>query len=91
METEKNILKTIKDSNGIIIRWPVKKSEKIAVLDYLITKFDSYKKYNEFEINCILKKWHSFNDHALLRRELFNNYYLNRTNDGSSYWVNNEK
>lgn len=90
MKNEEDILRTIKDKNGIIIRWPVKKIEKKAVLDYLITKFDKNKQYKEIEINFILKKWHSFNDHALLRRELYDNFYLNRTNDGSSYWVNNE-
>ena len=39
------ILKSIINSDGIIIRWPKKKEEKRAVLEYLITKFEHGKKY----------------------------------------------
>ncbi|MCR4741797.1 MAG: DUF2087 domain-containing protein [Treponema sp.] len=87
-ESEINIiLKSIRDDEGIIIRWPKKKEEKLAVLEYLITKFEEDKKYKELEVNMILKRWNSFGDHALLRRELYDNFLLDRSPDGSWYEV----
>ena len=81
------ILKSIKNSEGIIIRWPKKKEEKRAVLEYLITKFESGVVYKEIQVNMILKKWHSFGDHALLRRELYDNFYMDRNPEKGLYWV----
>ena len=83
-------LETIKNEDGIITRWPKKKEEKRAVLEYLITKFEPGKKYSEFEVNMILKRWHSFGDHALLRRELFDAFLLDRTLDCKWYEVHAE-
>ena len=54
MEKDK-ILKSIINSEGIIIRWPKKKEEKLAVLKYLITKFETGRKYSELEVNMIIK------------------------------------
>ena len=84
------ILKSIKNADGIIIRWPKKKEEKRAVLEYLITKFESGKKYSELEVNMILKRWHSFGDHSLLRRELYDAFLFDRTQDCHEYWVHEE-
>ncbi len=75
------------DNDGRIIRWPKKKLEKEAVLKYLHTKFEVGKTYTEQEVNTIITKWHLFSDYALLRRELFNHYLLERTPDGRQYWV----
>lgn len=85
------ILKSIVNSDGIIIRWPKKKEEKRAVLEYLITKFESGRKYSELEVNMIIKKWHSFCDHSLLRRELYDAFLLDRTPDCHEYWVHEEE
>ena len=49
-ETKLN-LDSIINKEGIVIRWPKKKEEKLAVLDYLITKFEPGVEYKE-----ILKK-----------------------------------
>ena len=84
------ILKSIVNTDGIIIRWPKKKEEKRAVLEYLITKFESGRKYSELEVNMIIKKWHSFCDHSLLRRELYDAFLLDRTPDCHEYWVHKE-
>ena len=51
------ILKSTKNADGIIIRWPKNKEEKWAVLEYLITKFEKGKRYSELEVNMILKRW----------------------------------
>ncbi|NMB65952.1 MAG: DUF2087 domain-containing protein [Spirochaetes bacterium] len=79
--------KKIIDQNGIIIRWPKKKEEKLEVLHYIQSKFEKGHDYTEAEVNAIIMNYHSFGDYALLRRELYDNYLLNRTADGKKYWV----
>tara|TARA_B100000965_G_scaffold233207_1_gene195274 strand:- start:53 stop:304 length:252 start_codon:yes stop_codon:yes gene_type:complete len=69
-----------------IVRWPKKPSDKEIVINWLSNKFYFDKKYSEKEINEILDCHHSFNDIPLLRRELISRKYLNRTDDGSTYW-----
>lgn len=39
----------------------------------------------------ILKKWHSFGDHSLLRRELYDAFLLDRTPDCKKHWVHKEQ
>ena len=48
------------------------------------------KKYSENEVNEILDRHHSFNDIALLRRELISRKFLSRKDDGSEYWKTNK-
>ena len=79
------------DGNGKVLRWPKKKEEKIAVLMYLNTKFKEGKEYSEKEVNELIDKWHNFKDYALLRREMFDHYLLERTKDGKKYWIENRK
>ena len=79
------------DGNGKVLRWPKKKEEKIAVLMYLNTKFEEGKEYSEKEVNELIDKWHNFKDYALLRREMFDHYLLERTKDGKKYWIENRK
>lgn len=55
-------------------------------LQMLASKFESGRLYRERDINEILKAWHTFDDHALLRRELIEKRYLGRKLDGSEYW-----
>ena len=76
------------DEFGLVIRWPKKPSQKQTVIEYLSTKFDSDKNYSEKEINFILEKSHSFDDIALLRRELIGRGFLSRKDNGSRYWKN---
>ena len=76
------------DEFGLVIRWPKKSSQKQMVIEYLSTKFNSDKNYSEKEINLILEQSHSFNDIALLRRELIGRGFFSRKDDGSRYWKN---
>jgi hypothetical protein len=79
------------DNEKRITRWPKRKQEKIFVLKYLQGKFERNKKYKEKEINEILSQWHLFNDFAMLRREMYNNYLINRTQDCREYWIEENK
>ena len=73
------------DENKKVFSWPKKHADKDLVLAYLITKFDFNSTYNELEVNEVLKQWHTFSDWPLLRRELFERGYFNRSLDGSIY------
>lgn len=66
--------------------WPSKKQAKLAVLEYLASKFEDAKIYSEAEVNEIIDKYQTFSDHATLRRELYDHYFLNRDLDGAHYW-----
>lgn len=68
-------------------RWPKKGHEKQFVLEYLQSKFTPGTRYAEKDVNAILKEWHQFDDHALLRREMFERGLVNRTRDGREYWI----
>jgi hypothetical protein len=81
------LLKNHMDSEGRLIEWPSKKSLQAVVLPYLAGKFEAGRLYTEREVNDVLKQWHTFGDHALLRRELFEAGYINREKDGSAYWA----
>ena len=75
------------DSNGKVKRWPKKRYEKDAVLHYIQSKFEINYKYNEKEVNSIIMEWHTFNDFALIRREMVDNLIIKRTPDCREYWM----
>lgn len=75
------------DEDGKIKVWPAKQEKKLAVLNFLRTKFEEDRFYTEKEVNEIIKEWHTFGDFFLLRRELINRKLIYRTTDGSKYWV----
>lgn len=67
--------------------WPKKQADKVLVLEYLLTKFDSNRSYTEMEVNHVLKQWHTFLDWPLLRRELVDRGYMVRDMNGYKYEV----
>ena len=73
-----------------IIRWSKKPSVKKIVINWLSNKFNGEIIYSEKEVNEILGRHHSFNDIALLRRELISRKFLSRKDDGSEYWKTNK-
>ena len=73
------------DSGGRVVTYPAKRSRQAIVLAYLATKFDRGRTYSEKEVNALLGEWHLFNDWALLRRDLFDAGYLDRSTDGTDY------
>jgi hypothetical protein len=79
------------DDAGRVKRWPKKKAEKLVVLEYLQGKILRSKEYTETEINTLLDEWHLFHDFALLRRELYDNFLVDRTPDCRKYWISEEK
>ena len=79
-------LKNFTDKEGKIRAWPSKLKDRTAFLSFLAAHFELGRIYTEKEVNQIINNLHSFNDSALLRRELFMNKHLDRKLDGSEYW-----
>ncbi|HVQ44299.1 MAG TPA: GNAT family N-acetyltransferase [Candidatus Saccharimonadia bacterium] len=83
MHTEQRFL----DDKGRLRQWPSRRSDKLLAVAYLATKFDFKASYTESEVNELLKQWHTFNDWPLLRRELYEQGFLDRNTDGSNYRI----
>lgn len=67
---------------GKIVHWPTKRTKRRIVLEYLAQEFEPGRRYNEREVNAILRPFHD--DVAMLRRWLFDESFLDR-GDGV-YW-----
>ncbi|MDP4145318.1 MAG: DUF2087 domain-containing protein [Bacillota bacterium] len=88
--TEEERLKTIEtyfDEKGYITKFPSKAKKKIIVLQEIVKKFSKNQQYSEKEINETLKQIHE--DYVTIRRSLIEYGFMKRTDDCSSYWVNN--
>lgn len=90
MTVGEKALSVFLDADGRVTRWPKKKCEKLEVLKYVQGKLEPGRIYSEKEINGIIERWHCFHDYALLRRELYDNYLLERSPDCRAYWVGGE-
>jgi len=73
------------DAAGRLEHWPPKLSVQRLVMWVLWTRFDARRVYAEAEVNRILKGWHTYGDHATLRRELINHRLMTRKSDCSEY------
>ncbi|MEG1004329.1 MAG: DUF2087 domain-containing protein [Clostridium sp.] len=86
--TDKERESTIKNymnETGAIKTFPAKEKRKIIILSEIVKQFSKEKKYNEKEINRILKR--IYEDYATIRRALVEYGFMKRSNDCSSYWV----
>lgn len=64
---------------------PSEEMKKIIILEHILKRFDTERKYHESEVNEILKSVNA--DFVSLRRYLIEYGFMERTNDGSIYWV----
>lgn len=71
--------------NGPLSSLPIKEKRRIVILRHLITFFDAGKKYTEKQVNEILKRF--YHDYVMLRRNMIEYGFMDRTPDGSSYWI----
>lgn len=65
---------------------PNKRPIKLYILSYLASHFED-KEYKETEVNDVIDDYLETRDHATLRRELFTHYYINRSIDGRTYYI----
>ena len=82
-----NELKNFLDKDGRLKNYPTKHKPKILSLFYLASKVEAEKRYTEKELNQLLREWHTFEDWAMLRRDLYDRHFLNREGNGSFYWL----
>ena len=80
-------VKTLKcfDFSGRLTRWPPKLSQQRLAMWVLWTRFDTRRSYTEAEVNRVLQAWHTYGDHATLRRELIDHQLMTRKDDCSEY------
>lgn len=71
--------------NGPLDIFPTKEKKRVAILRHLMKSFEADRTYSEAEVNAVLKP--IYHDYVLLRRNLIDYGFLDRTADGSSYWV----
>ena len=84
-------LKNFLDQDGRLKSYPAKQRPKALALFYLASKFETGRRYSEKEVNQILKEWHTFEDWAMLRRDLFDKYFFGRDPKGVEYWLEDEQ
>jgi hypothetical protein len=83
-------LKPYLDEQGRLTAWPSKRNKgrvRQLALSYLASKFECGFLYSERDVNALLREYHTFEDPALLRRELFDRGLLDRVPNGSAYWL----
>jgi hypothetical protein len=86
-----NELKNFLDSDGKLIIYPAKQKHKIISLFYLASKFEKGKIYSEKEVNQLINNWHTFEDWAMLRRDLYDKWFLGRESNGTAYWLEDKQ
>jgi hypothetical protein len=74
------------DRKGRLDSWPAKVKVQQLLLRYLAERFEPGRRYSEREVNALLNEWHTFDDPATLRRDMYDQRLLDRTRDGMQYW-----
>lgn len=86
IQEEEKIISTYFKNDERLSLLPKKEKKKLIILGYIRENyFKEDVEYTEREINQILKS--VYDDFATLRRDLIDYKFLNRNDDGSSYWV----
>jgi len=73
------------DAEGRMARWPGKTQQQRLAAFALWSRLPADVVLSEREVNDSLRRWHTFGDHALLRRTLVENALVTRAQDGSAY------
>lgn len=79
-------IKNYMNEEGKLTSFPSKRKLKIAAMFYIASSIDEEVMYSEKEINETIDKLCCFHDAALIRREMYNYRFINRTLDGKTYW-----
>lgn len=88
-EYDEAILARYLDEEGRVTRLPGKRSQAHLphLYAYFAARFEAGRTYTEREVNELLNRYHTFEDPATLRRELFDRGFLGREKNGSAYWL----
>jgi ribosomal protein S18 acetylase RimI-like enzyme len=77
------------NQDGKVIKWS--KRYRRDILSHISAHFRHDTVYSETEVNQKIKELIDFEDYALVRRELYDNKYLDRDINCREYWVNRDK
>ena len=77
-------LENFLDEQNRLTAFPAKRRVKLQALCYLAQKFEPGKIYTEKQVNVLLNQWHTFEDPATLRRELYQHRFLGRQPSGAA-------
>lgn len=80
-------LRPFLDESLRLTAFPARRRKKLLALAYLAARLEAGRVYSEAELGDLLDAWHTFHDPATLRRELYNNRFLDRSPDGRAYWA----
>ena len=88
LEENEEILKKYfpEGASGRLKEFPKKEKRKIAILRHIMARFEARRTYTEKEVNDVLKTVYE-QDYVTLRRYLIEYGFMDRKEDGSSYWV----
>jgi len=84
-EEDEKAVKRFMNDQMQIIHYPKKEKDRLSLLRKIMSKFEAGRKYNENEVNDILRP--IYEDFVLLRRLLIEYKFLDRTDDCREYWV----
>ncbi|WP_299840345.1 DUF2087 domain-containing protein [uncultured Paracoccus sp.] len=73
------------DAQGRMIAWPAPTKLQGLCLWRFWAGLAPGRDYREADLNAVLKDWHLFGDHVLLRRSLIDHRLVERATDGSWY------
>ena len=81
----RNQLRGLLDPEGKLTGFPAKRKKRLYALLYLAGKIQPGRDYSEGELGQVLRGWHTFDDPATLRRELYDAFFLDRDPQGRVY------
>lgn len=73
------------DAEGRMTSWPSKFAHQALGFWVFWSRVPAGAVFSEREISAMLKGWHLFGDHALIRRGMVDERLLSRTQDGREY------
>lgn len=73
------------DNQGVLMSWPARYADQILCLWVFWSRIPRGQSFTEIEISNLLRDWHEFGDHALIRRAMIDGKMLRRNVDGSEY------
>jgi predicted transcriptional regulator len=86
---DQKVVSNYSHEDGRLKTIPSQRKKLEAILRYIGKEFTPGERYNEQEVNQILKQFHQ--DTASLRREMVSTGLLERSRDGREYWLGEEK
>ncbi len=73
------------DAEGVLASWPSRYAHQMLCLWVFWSRIPRGQVFTEIEISNLLKGWHDFGDHALIRRAMIDGRMLQRNQNGFEY------